>query len=651
VLPFEVHSSDSSLTFLRDGMPDLIAAALAGTPQLLVADQHEVSSALRERAVAAGVTQPRIAAALLRRLGAARVVTGSVVGASRRLIINLRSFDSTGSGDFPVEVAGSIDSIAGLVDRLASALLAGTVARDEAHLSDLAGRSLPALRSYVRGRSLYRQGRLDSAVAAFREALHTDSTFALAALGIAAAGGWTVTSLSLRETRDFRIGWKLRLGLSSNDRALFDAYVGPRDPSEQTDLGQLAAWERVYVLVPERAEVAYEYGDRLFHVGEYLGVVRPQQQAAQAFAYAVSRDSGLVSPLAHLVEITARGEDKERARALLRVYETGDTTADAAAYLRWQIAVRTGDSVALRALRGRIPDFSSYSLRRLISLSQIDAMGVGDAERAMTALLIRQATPGDRGIILHRAHAFALNRGRVAESEMYLRELRSLGTSDASWAVRYGDAVQHQVFDALFSVGDSTTARNAASELLPSADANRSRHRFPFTTSADACTLELWRLSRGVSRHSAETLARLRRAEAQSDSAHYYGWNPRVCIAMIEAAEAVVVSRPNAEGFLARLDSIMMTGPHQFGASVGNLLLARLYASRGDREKALRALRRRWRDVDDGPLYVADGFALEFRLLEEAGDTSASAAVRERYRALRGGDAVNVPLWPSLAKR
>src|SRR5262249_18888891 len=41
VLPFDVRSSDSSLAFLRDGMPDLLAAALAGVPELIVADQHE----------------------------------------------------------------------------------------------------------------------------------------------------------------------------------------------------------------------------------------------------------------------------------------------------------------------------------------------------------------------------------------------------------------------------------------------------------------------------------------------------------------------------------------------------------------------------------------------------------------------------------
>jgi hypothetical protein len=93
-----------------------------------------------------------------------------------------------------------------------------------------------------------------------------------------------------------------------------------------------------------------------------------------------------------------------------------------------------------------------------------------------------------------------------------------------------------------------------------------------------------------------------------------------------------------------------MTGPHQFGAAVGNLLVAKLYMSRGYRQEALRALRRRWRDVDDGPLYAADGLALEFRLLQAAGDTNGSAAVKQRYRALRGGNEMYEPPWPSLAK-
>lgn len=68
---------------------------------------------------------------------------------------------------------------------------------------------------------------------------------------------------------------------------------------------------------------------------------------------------------------------------------------------------------------------------------------------------------------------------------------------------------------------------------------------------------------------------------------------------------ATAGSAADAGPLVARLDSMLASGPYVFGSDWGNLVLARLHESRGDREAALRVLDRRPYDWDTGPLYLS----------------------------------------------
>ena len=127
LLPFDVDASDSSLTFLRDGFPDLIDAALAGTRDVRIVDRQAVGSALRDAHIVDSRNPMAIARILRPRLGAADLVAGTVVGTSRSLIVNLRTVDLEKGTELPAfRVAGPLDSLTTIADRLASSLLTRT---------------------------------------------------------------------------------------------------------------------------------------------------------------------------------------------------------------------------------------------------------------------------------------------------------------------------------------------------------------------------------------------------------------------------------------------------------------------------------------------------------------------------------------------
>jgi hypothetical protein len=140
VVPFRV-SADPSLGYLREGMLDLMAAKLTGEGGPRAADPRAVMSAWRS----AGGSEradldPTALRQLARRLGAGRLLLGSIVGAPSRLTISasVQSLATTAGGT-PVEVAGPADSLPRLIDRLTAKLLAQQARTGDAGADALAG--------------------------------------------------------------------------------------------------------------------------------------------------------------------------------------------------------------------------------------------------------------------------------------------------------------------------------------------------------------------------------------------------------------------------------------------------------------------------------------------------------------------------------
>ena len=110
---------------------------------------------------------------------------------------------------------------------------------------------------------------------------------------------------------------------------------------------------------------------------------------------------------------------------------------------------------------------------------------------------------------------------------------------------------------------------------------------------------------------------------------------------MLDAMTATSSRASNAGTLLARLDSTLATAPYVFGIDFGNLVLARLYETRGEHAAALRVLRRRPYDWDTAPLDLTTYLQEEGRLAALTGDTIRGVRAYQQYLALRvGADAV-----------
>ena len=463
-------------------------------------------------------------------------------------------------------------------------------------------------------------------MAEFQRAVDLDPGFALAGMGLASAATWTHEAEV--HSRGLSLAWVNREHLSGRDRALLTAYVGPRYPRESSWAEVLAAWELATAVAPDQPEAWYELGDALFHVGPQIAVTGAHRRAAEAFRRAVELDSSYAGPLAHLVELSALAGDTANLRRDGALYLAADSSAVAADFVRWRVAVGLGDRDALRLLRGRFDRMHTESLRRILGTMQLDAIGWEDVDRVADAL---RRNPGESVARLEATFMLrnlALNRGRPREASMLERQLDP-DHDPARWRWL-------RIEEAIFGDGDTATAAAAARELEPSADGRPIRD----VTGSDGqvwdiCLVNLWRMTRGESRGVPSAIAALRSSAslslASADVARLM-----LCAALLDAMLASAEDRGDADLALNRLDSMELAVPHGLGGSfvTRNLVLARLHEARGDRAGALAAVRRRVYSWLETP-YLSSFFREEGRLAALTGDRAGAIRAYQRYLIMR----------------
>ena len=192
ILPFRVAGADPDLSYLREGMVDLLAAKLTGDAGPRSVDSRSVISAWRRAGGSAQDDLPEEKALqVARHLGAGRLIEGSVVGAPPRLVLTASLVRvSGGRAPLSVSMEGPLDSLSVLVDRLTAGLLAGEAGETE-NLVNLTTTSLPHSGPTSKAGRPHRDARYTEAVQQFGRALEFDSTFALAGLGLRSAASWT----------------------------------------------------------------------------------------------------------------------------------------------------------------------------------------------------------------------------------------------------------------------------------------------------------------------------------------------------------------------------------------------------------------------------------------------------------------------------
>jgi serine/threonine-protein kinase len=621
VFPFRVSGADPSLAYLQEGMVELLAVKLTGEGGPRAVDPSATLSVWRRAGGGAQELDRAAALQAARALGAARALQGSIVGSPARLTLTAAVLGDS-RDDARVSVEGPLDSLSNLVDRLTAGVLAGGT-EGKGALSQLTTTSLPSLRAYLDGRSLYRRGSYREAVSYFERALALDSSFALAGLGLANAAGWCCAGVD----RGLRLAWAGRDRLGVTDRAVLEAMAGPHYPDASSNLEHLRAWERAVEAASDRPDAWYGLGDLLFHWGFVLGIPDPWQRAERAFQRSVELDSTFAGPLEHMVEMAARAGDTGTTARLVRLALASDSSSEISSYLRWRLAVAKGDTLALTRMGSALDGWPLQSLFVTLIVIEHDGLPIRESGPVMAAVAKRTSTREERRNAAYFRWTVGLNAGRPADA---LRGAESNPDLDDNPRTNHA----WKLVQAAFWDGDSAAAAAAARELQarPAAPAS---HEDLDEAVAQRCALEQWRLAQGDLKQVDRTISELQRP----DTVHG-GRDTRAlaafCSRMLDAWQAVLRRSPDAGRKVTSLDSAARSGPSRWlnHFQQANLLLARLYETEGDLPRALDALRRRHFGLGI-PLYLSSYLREEGRLAAVTGDRAGAIAAYRHYLALR----------------
>lgn len=550
VAPFRVRGAAPSMSYLREGIVELLSGRLANDTASRSVDAGAVLRASRAAGLApSDDIGDSAATSLARRLGAERVVVGSVVGTLAHIVVSatiLRASDARVTGQ--ATVSGPADSLVSLLDRLAARLLVSEAGQEKT-LSHYTTRSLPALKSFLSGQAAYRREDFPAALAFYHRAIRADSTFALAALYAA------TTADALHLTGAFQnavaIAWSSRGDLAGRDRALLDALAGPRYPAPSPGPELAAAWQHFVDLAPQSGEAWFLVAVRMLEDGAAAGIPDARARAIAALQRAVA----------------LRGADP-RAAVMLR-----DLTGGAGSL----------EHTPRRAVP--YTRLSSAELRARSLAALFDGAPLGDARRALEVLRARGGTSLERADIALAEHSLAMSEGRQADVTAANERLRrALPESDAWLRLRVLDVVHGGGEPAL-----AASAIRALSRWEPGTPLAR-----PVSSAgalANACVVAQWRLSHHDSTGVARTIDVLR--QSPTIRPPFASAAPLACAVLLDAWLPVSMQGSDARARLSRLDSLAFT-PQVAGdvATYAHLVIARLYLALGDSASARRAIRR-----------------------------------------------------------
>ncbi len=319
VLPFRTAGPSGDVEWLREGIVDLLKAALDGVGDWRVADPRVLLAQVRTSDPAAGVPG---AVRVARTVGAAQMVVGSAVAVGAELRLQAELYDvRQGRRLHAVEARGTLGNPGPAVDSLAVGLSRFRIQqRGSPGGARLAREYLPAspqaLRAYLAAEQLTRAGQMAPAVDSLLRVIALDSSFGPAyhrlyiinqfSGRVAAVRGWSNEYL-------IGVGLRFRDRLSPRQRDMLLAAEAMYQGGRTEALARADALGRDY---PDDAEAAYMHGEGYFHFGLNLG--EPPARALAAFERGIRLDPDLFENYVHAIELSSQTGDTARAWSLLR---------------------------------------------------------------------------------------------------------------------------------------------------------------------------------------------------------------------------------------------------------------------------------------------------------------------------------------------
>lgn len=605
VLPFRVSGADPSLSYLREGVVDLLASKLTGEAGPRAVNPRALLAAWR-RAAGSDTEDlpPDEATRLARSLGAGKVLVGDVVGSAGAVTIRAELIDAATGGRTDAEQTGRAEELTVMVDRLAATLLALEAGEDRRRLDQLTTTSLPAMRAYLQGQVEYRQARFSEAADHFDRAVTEDSTFALAAMGLAAALEWYAQRPGRAEA--YRLAWAHRDRLSDRDRQLLTALVGPDYPAPSSRADDLRALRRALDSSPDDPELWYRVGDVLYHTGAQLGIEDALDRSAVHFERALELDPDFAPVAEHLFILHIRRDAVDQALEIGHRYLAMEGAgAPAIQWLMRQLGDETVPPL-------RIADLDVAGMLRVAVWSLDGAFFVDSAEAAMRIVkerLLESGTPFQNQSVTLGMGLLELRRGRPA----------------AAAETFSGDQIAHSAFThPLLPLEISEPAARRLQAELPDMNAPQQMIAEIF--------LAHWALRQGDPARTRSLLTVLDTATAGGGSTAAMRDLGRL---LLQAELAVHDGRPGAADRVRALDrAALEVPPAGFMLEHVNAALVGLHEQRGDTEAAHAAARRRGFTVGM-TMFVPELLREEGRLAELLGRRDEAIEAYRTYLAFR----------------
>ena len=298
VFPFAVRGSPR-LSYLGDGMVDLLSARLDGAGELRSADPRAVLGVVEQ--LNARALDPARARPIADRLGAGQFVLGTVLEAGGRVQVTASLYDRDGSVNASATAAASDEAeLFDLVDALAIQLLSTASGGARTGLARLAARttaSLPALKAYLEGERHLRQGRYTLARESLHRAVDDDPGFSLAWYRLSVAAEWLID----RDLQDHAAEQALRNSdrLPERERQLLQAFVAWRRGSPRAE----SLYRAIIGAYPNDVEAWIQLAEVLFHYGPLGG--RSIGQSREAWERVLTFEPDHLGALYHLARVAS----------------------------------------------------------------------------------------------------------------------------------------------------------------------------------------------------------------------------------------------------------------------------------------------------------------------------------------------------------
>jgi len=547
VLPFRVASADPSHHYLREGMVDLIAAKLSGEDLRALEPRTMLDAWHKAGGTDSNDLSREQSLELARQLKAGKALLGDVVGTPNRLVLTV-SLLGVGKGDqiTRVSVEGPPDSLASLVNQIATQLLTQTSGEAAARMTNLTSTSLPALRAYLDGQARLRRGDAVNAAKDFDRALKEDSTFALAGLGLRLATGWYGDQPL--GNRGIEIAMREKARLSPRDQSLLIALAGPNYPGVSSNLDVFKARERYLSFAPDNAEAWYLLADQIFHFGSAIGIPNWEERSLAGFKKAMELDSTYLPGYTHAMPLApSMGDTAFLSRAFkLR------SAADTASYWRvlndWYLAARRGDSAEAEKIFTRLGPRPENNLTAIIRNMLFDGTGAIQAKEAVDRFIGLSPTDADRRARSRFAHDVMLDLGRPADAMKYLNASKDSALDFNALIIAVRDATMGEIPDQQAAEPARVLAQY---EAKPDASdsAGRAIQR------ALVRVMEPWRIAHGDTSQTRRSIQRMRLFAKDAPNTPV---TVELEIAFIEMLYDDAAHSPNLRRSVEKVDSLIL---------------------------------------------------------------------------------------------